>query len=112
MKKKDETPLWFGFAFSFALFARDPRAPHPARPRKFSEKYRPREPEATFERKRDTRDFAHFSHLSRPKIKVVRDFSLFLGTERRTQGHASLAEVAVGRGRAAKNVWDREPSAS
>jgi hypothetical protein len=83
LKKKDEAPLRFGFAFSFALFARDPRAPHPARPRKFCKKYRQGTIEATFERKRDTRDFARFcacfaTALPKiPSLAIFRDFFVF-----------------------------------
>ena len=79
-KEKTRLREWFGFALTFALFARDRRAPHLARSRKFPKKNRPRELEATFERKRDTRDFAHFSHLNRLNIKVAPDFSFFFVT--------------------------------
>ena len=81
--QKDDAPLWFGFAFSFALFARDPRAPHPPRPRKFCKKYRQGTIEATFERKRDTRDFARFcacfaTALPKiPSLAIFRDFFVF-----------------------------------
>ena len=91
IEKKTRLREWFGFALTFALFARDRRAPHLARSRKFPKKNRPRELEATFERKRDTRDFAHFSHLNRLNIKVAPDFSFFFVTApvRKREGFAN-----------------------
>ena len=46
-KRKTRLRAWFGFPLTFALFARDRPATPPARPRKFSKKYRvPRGPRA------------------------------------------------------------------
>ena len=83
--KKKKTRRLYGSGLPLALlcFSRDPRAPHPPRPRKFSKKYRKGTIEATFERKRDTRDFARFcacfaTALPKiPSLAIFRDFFVF-----------------------------------
>ena len=76
--RKTRLRAWFGFALTFALFARDrPATPPSAAPKILRKISRAPWAEGTFERNRDTRDFAHFSHLQRDLKPVAPDFSCF-----------------------------------
>ena len=76
--KKDEAPCMVRVSVNLCVVCpRPPGHPTGAAPKILQKISRAPWAEGTFERNRDTRDFAHFSHLQRDLKPVAPDFSCF-----------------------------------
>ena len=76
--KKDEAPCMVRVCLNLCVVCpRPPGHPTGAAPKILQKISRAPWAEGTFERNRDTRDFAHFSHLQRDLKPVAPDFSCF-----------------------------------